>query len=326
MNSIIYLTRRCPRKCQYCGIRQENKQELSIDGWKTAFEIIEGLGVDFNLIHGNEPWLLGEQLLPILNSTKVPHGVYSTGYPSIFKKYRERLFSEGLNNFSCALDYPYDYVMGLSKEWDDIVKKTVDAWNALIWIREKFPKVECHASITVTKKNIKYVPQTLKEVTDLGCFADVTFVNWDIDGGLDFCASKESMKDLVFDGNNDADIDQVLDLLTAITLVDNPKLQNYDLLNNLEISELAFMKWHCKGEPCGGPTIDCDGTLRCCAYRKGTRTPHIKIFDLLSKDWIEQWQNAVKADAEDCPGCSWSCGQMYQYHKNDPEYFTIHKR
>ena len=90
------------------------------------------------------------------------------------------------------------------------------------------------------------------------------------------------------------------------------KLQNSEMLT-LPISTLLNMSWHCKGNPYGGPTIDADGTLRVCGYRKGQETSKFTIFDLPEKE--EQWKNAVYTDAMKCPGCAWSCAWMYSYWK-----------
>ena len=109
-NSVIYLTRRCVYNCAYCGIvdnSKKRKDELSLEQWQRAFEILKEIGVEFNLILGNEPWLLGTELPQILNHTNIPYGVYTTCQESLWSKYHAHYFLEGkLNNLSIGVDIP----------------------------------------------------------------------------------------------------------------------------------------------------------------------------------------------------------------------------
>ena len=86
-----------------------------------------------------------------------------------------------------------------------------------------------------------------------------------------------------------------------------------------DYSHLISMNWHCLGNPYGGPTIDADGSLRVCGYRKGELTSQMSIFDLPDK-W-EKWRLSVFDDAMQCPRCGWSYPWMYDYwKKREPKF------
>lgn len=310
-NSVIYLTRRCPRKCTYCKIRDDKDvgKELTTDQWIKAFQILKELKVEFNLILGNEPWLLGEDVLKILGS-EIPYALYTAGLPKIFQK-NESLFSKGLNNLSIGIDFP----RYISKEMyleDDSYKKSTDAWKIVEHVRKRYPHVQVHATTTIHAKNVQYLPLIVTNLTELGVYSNVNFIHWNKDGKYDFFPNKEDMPYLMFTREHTGLLRVAIDSVSK-----NPGLlQNLEMLRE-DISVLTSMSWHCKGDPYGGPTIDADGTLRVCGYRKGRYTSKMTIFDL--PEYLDHWEEAVYQDAMECPGCSWSCPWMFHYWaKNDP--------
>jgi len=60
---VIYLNRKCPRRCPYCNVWRIEEQTLSVPKWKNAFlNLREYLNSEFYLILNNEPLLLGNDL------------------------------------------------------------------------------------------------------------------------------------------------------------------------------------------------------------------------------------------------------------------------
>jgi MoaA/NifB/PqqE/SkfB family radical SAM enzyme len=300
-NAIIYLTRRCPRNCQYCGIHSNKVPELSSAKWGEAFNILDQLGVDFSLILGNEPWLLGSDLIEITKSITTPYAMYTTCYEPLFNSYRRPFFDAGLSNLSCGLDYPIG-----TPVTDDITKKSRDGWEGLKWVRKYYPEVETHATITVTNKNYKHLVLINRQLEDIGTPSNINFIHWNKDGGYDFFSPLDKMGELLPGPENYQELHSIIDFL----LDNGGNIQNYDMLK-LSIGSLTKMGWHCKGDPYGGPTIDSDGSLRLCGYRKGKRTSKLTIFDLADDEKV--WKESVAHDAKECPGCSWSCPWMFHY-------------
>ena len=306
-NSLTYLTRRCPRNCEYCALRDAKDigKELSTNQWIEAFKILNSLGIDFNLILGNETWLLGMHLLEIMVYNKVPYALYTTCPEPIFGKYKRVFFDSGLiDNFSCGIDYPINSKDNLI---DDSYHKSMAAWKGFKWIKRNYPDVDTQGTITIHKQNIEFAPRLVRDLSEIGVFVGINFIHWNKDGNYDFFPSKEEISNLLFTPKDD---EMVKYYLGEILDSEENLLQNPEFISQSP-AMLTNMGWHCKGDPYGGPTIDADGQLRCCGYRRGKYTPKYSIFDL--PEHMEEWQEAVRLDAMECPGCAWSYPWMYRY-------------
>lgn len=327
-NSVIYLTRRCPRNCEYCAIRDNtpSRPELTPDEWRRAFGILEDMGVTFNLILGNEPWLLGPDLLYILEDVTIPTAIYTAAPPPLFKKNAYMYFSSGIvRNMSCGIDLP---MSAIDNPNDTLQAKSVDAWSHFRWARTYFPDVETMGTITVHRKNILHVPELVSNLADAGVFVAINLVHWNVDYGFDFFPAKEHMREYVFEEEDYALVASTFDAVLKVSdgFVHDPEY----LEAIIEEPRLINMGWHCKGNPYSGPTIDSDGSLRVCGYRKGERTSKFTIFDLPRRS--DEWSKAVYEDAMECLGCIWSCPWGFHYWDNrDPElgnkiYTKLHIR
>lgn len=322
--AVTYITRRCPRNCDYCSIRDAKDvgQELTPEQWIEAFAILKKMGVTFNLILGNEPWLLGEKLIPIFKANEVPYAMYTTAPKKLFSRYEQTFFGEKIiDNLSCGVDYPIGTRSG---QFDDSVQKAADAWDAFHRVKKLYPEVDMQGTITIHRKNLHYVELVVKELTQLGIFAGLNLIHWSKDKKYDFCPPEEDMKDFLFRPWEYPVVTTLFEkLLKGDYLIYNPEYLEAIIAK----PELIYMGWHCQGNPYDGPTIDADGSLRVCGYRKGTRTPNFTIFDLPEK--TQEWQEAVRLDAMECPGCIWVCPFIHHYWKEtDPvmgeKVFTSH--
>ena len=325
MNAVTYLTRRCPQKCTYCKIRDSKltRPDLDSKGWIEAFSILHKLGVDFNLILGNETWLLEDSLLPIMEKNRIPYALYTTCPDPWFKKYRDTFFSSGfIDNLSCGVDYPLSYLkskLSNSGRFDnDMEVKSYNAWKGFAYVKEKYPDIDTHGTMTVNATNYLFLPDVINELSALGVFSAFNFIHWDIDEGFDFFPSREKIKDLVIQKEMYEDLREALRVTS-----ENPGLLQNPQMLGIDFRELLEMGWHCKGDPYGGPTIDADGSCRCCGYRKGTRTPKFNIFDLVEPSRLEEWKEAVRLDALDCPGCSWGYAWQYKYWQSEESFGKV---
>lgn len=306
-NSLVYLTRRCPRRCDYCTIRNgiKKSEELTVEQWRKAFDILKDLGVTFNLILGNETFLLGENLVTIMDNTPVPYGLYTSLSGNLFDKNHEAFFAtEKIDSISCGIDYPMG-ALPIKKE-EDSYKKSMKAWEVFQFVKKQYPKVDIQCTITIHRLNYKGVPLIIKQAAEIGIFTGVNFIHWNEDGKFDFFPDKEFLKDMLFLDEDLPELQKVVDEI----LLSPGTLQNPEILH-LPLDELVNMKWHCKGDPYGGPSIDSDGSLRVCGYRKGEETPKFSIFDLPEKE--KEWKRAVYNDAMKCPGCSWGFCISYKH-------------
>jgi len=316
MNSVTFITHHCPRACAYCSIRHPKGvgSELSVAQWIEAFAILKKMGVTFNLIFGGEPWILGEKLLRIMQHNEVPYGLHTVCFEPLFRLFGRRWdrYFYTIDNLLCEIDYSLSYLQGKDgKRLDHSERKALDAWKALSWIRKHYPATNIYATIIMHRRNLDHIPETSWMLSDLGIPHDISFLNWDMDGRYDRLPNAATMSDWMIpqDADNQCHVRKILDMI-----IEKPRmLQNSDMLR-LPTTTLLGMGWHCRGDPYGGPTIDSDGTLRLCSLRRGARTPQFSIFDLPCA-W-DEWQEAVAADAAECPGCSWSHPWTYHYWKN----------
>ena len=322
MNAFTYITRACPRNCDYCSIKSGSKSRgrMTEEDWIDAFAILKDIGVTFNLILGNETWLLGEKLLRILEKNEVPFALYTTAPPKLFEKYREKFFGSGvIDNLTCGIDYSIKYLMALRRPLTDTEQKSYDGWKALIWAKGHYPDLDMQGNITVYQQNYRQLINLVTELTELSVFQGVNLIQWNRDEKYDFFPNKEAMKDYLF---KEKDLDRLL--IQFRTVLTRPHLLHHPEVLNLTpeiLKEMVAMNWHCGGNPYGGPTIDSDGSLRCCGYRKGTVTPQFLISDLAYPSQLKNWKNAVFFDAMECPGCSWSFPRMFAHWSETDEKF-----
>jgi len=313
LNALTFLTRRCVRACNYCAIRDNTNvgPELSTEQWKKAFDVLKEMDIKFNLILGNETWVLGDSLIEIMKHNQVPYALYTTCPEPLFSQYRNRMF-QVIDNLSCGIDWPLSYLKEKETLTEDSERKSLDAWRGFQWVKEKHPKVDCQATVTVHRRNVEMLPTIINECSELGLYSGVNFLHWNKDYKFDFFPTKEELRDLMLSYKPNT-----LQAIFNQVLQRPGLLQNPEMLSELPIQKILCMAWHCHGNPYGGPTIDSDGSLRVCGYRKGTETPKLSIFDLPQK--LDEWKQAVYQDAILCPGCAWSYPWLYHYWKSRNE-------
>lgn len=312
MNSLTYLTRTCPRNCQYCALKKSIGKEVRFaNDWIRAFHILKEMGVQFNLILGNETWVYEHELPRILEEGQLPYALYTTCPRTLFLNYWSEFFQRGIDNLSCGIDYPYMNLINNPLR-DDMDKKSLDGWRGIMTTRLWFPNVDCQGTVTVNLQNFHLLPDLVDELHEWGAFCGINFIHYNKDGEYDFFPEKDDLRGFLFNHQGD----RALLELTLQEIVDSPNsVQNIEMLE-YPIDQFLDMEWHCRGDPYGGPTIDADGSLRCCGYRKGKITPKMKIWALANRDNWDIWREYVYQDAMSCPGCGWSYPWMYKYWKD----------
>jgi hypothetical protein len=335
-NTCIYLTRKCPYDCSYCALKNTKLAgpELVSGQWCTVQNILRDLGVNFNLFLGNETWLLGQDLPKIVNTCGIPYALYTSCKPALFQQWALRhfqpaMFQYGIDNLSCGCDYPRSMAETMKNEGDEYLK-AYNAHRAFSATRLLFPDVDCQGTITISKKNIFHVVETINDLSAIGVDVGLNFVHADLDSNYDFFPSPEFLKHYLFSEEGYCDIQNLGEELSKLK---NHRVQNMadtiDLcLNSYKSVGSTNTCWHCNGDPYGGPSIDADGSLRCCGYRKGEFTSQMSIFDLTTNEKIKEWKNRVYQDSKKCPGCTWSYPRLFaRYRDNEiagKQVFTNH--
>jgi hypothetical protein len=268
-------------------------------------QIIEDLS-EFTIVLGNDPWLLRNQLPTLFNRKSA---VYSTSVtdgfvPKISSEVRSIL--KHLRNFSTGYDYPGS-LLNLSEDHNK--EKARDAWTcfrAIAEDEELSPLVERCMSTTFSRANVNLFQDIYSDCVAINGMMSVSFVNYDVDGGFDFFPGLDALGDWLV---TKEEFQSVANHVSSVYEEDHFYLANP--FEHYSFEEMTRMGWHCRGNPYDGPTVDCDGTMRVCGYRPGTRCPGIHITELATPHGKDKWRQAVYEDAMECPGCSWSCPMSY---------------
>jgi hypothetical protein len=289
--------------------------EMSATKWKRAWDILKEMGITFNLILGNEPWVMGRNLIKIMENNEIPFAMYTSCNPVLYASFHKEFFDSFLDNFSCAVDYSKEALQAIpTSHMNDMEKKAENAWRLLRSVKEDHPTVDCQGQITIHAKNVYQVPYIVRDLSAMNVFVGVNLIHAATDEQTDFAPPAEEISDLLFGKGDEIILREVFDEVKATpgNLVMNCDYLDYDT------KMLIGKNFHCQGNPYGGPTIDADGSLRCCGYRKGRFTSKMNIFDL--PKGIDDWKENLYYDAMECKGCSW--GYMLLYHKllEDPEW------
>jgi len=315
--SCIYLTRKCPMHCKYCAIRKSNLQERELTplGWKKVFDIFKQRDCKFNLILGNETMMLGEGLVDIiryLSEQNINYALYSTSPTRLYDKLKEPLIKAGLKNLSSGFDS--------LKRRDSIGIKSKRGLKGMIEMKKRIKNLDTQGTITLSSINLDEVIDLLRTLTKNNIWGAVNSLHWDIDGGYDFFPSKKRLGNLVItDEKKFLALCKELKRLTinGEIMVQNPP-EYFDALAKYGLN----MGWHCTQPYI--VTVDSDGHLRLCAYRRGKRVPEFTIFDLENDKKFEEYKKVWKEESQECPGCFWSYFWMAEnfIFTNQEEYGT----
>lgn len=316
MIACVFLTRKCPRNCGYCATKF-SVNELTTKQWKEALRIVEDMGINFYLAIGNDPWVLGEDLLDIVTSNGMSYGMYTSAYPKVFYEYAPLFFKNGLNQLSVGIDYNFEEMILDKTKFTSEEQKAKDAWKIVKHTRQYYPEVDVQSTFTLNRQSWPYLIRTVRSLSEIGVITDVNMIHYDSDGGFDFFPPKKEMKHYILPTTKSW-ASTLENVFIGVLDIPNVKIFNPEYLNGsqIKVHDLLRYRYHCKGDPLGGPTIEADGSLRLCAYRKGTRVPKLSIFDLVTKKDVLKWKLAEIADAAECPGCSWGCSMFYKWRQN----------
>ncbi len=308
----VLITRRCNLKCKSCKVINKaipQSNELSLKLWNKTFNIIyDDLGADFIAIYGGEPMILGKEKLGIIvkNLSKHrPEKSYTIISNSIglTDEYQNYLIEQGLDSWTASVDTlnPNDGNDKYSKA------KSKTGLDALLRFQKKNLRDVC-GIITVTKKNIKEVPDTVKFLTDLNIWCGLDLIHYDKTGYDNFSTKRESMLDLVFEHNDLPLISETADKLIQLKKEGALIFPTFETLENWKDSRYSIdLNWKC-GEP-KAICVDANGEVYSCDQFQGSRLKHYTIFDL-PKKWEQFKKDYIEDVRNECLGCFWSTHTM----------------
>lgn len=310
-----FLTRACPMKCSYCGIVNSPLRDKILRGkqWPLVFETLDKLGITFNLILGNEVLYLGDDLVELVAMMKggTPYALYTTAPAELWEPLKQPLIDAGLQNLSMGCDYPsraWDFEEELWGKLPDAEQriKSKRAYETLKWAKEQGVP-DTQATATLTRRNIAMVEEIAFELSEFGIWTAVNPVHYDKDGraftdGFDFFPPYEAISDLI--------VQSPWEMRRAIDAVKRARDYGGALVFN-DAAALDLMveffdtSWHCTRP--NVMTVDPDGRMRVCGYRRGRRCNEMSILEFVEDPEAAtlKWLDAWKRDMLECPGCFW---------------------
>src|SRR5262245_12132526 len=105
--SCLFVSRMCPRSCGYCLSKDiRGEKTLVPEQWAEALHILEGHGIVFHCIIGNELLSYSDPvgLVKALKPFYERYAIYSTFPPGWTEKYLNDCIDAGLYNISAGID------------------------------------------------------------------------------------------------------------------------------------------------------------------------------------------------------------------------------
>ena len=309
LKSEVLLTRRCDLKCPYCKIIKKQKEELTTAEWLEAFRIIyDDLGASFIAIYGGEPLVVGKEklksIIKYLNTFR-PKKSYTiiSNCMQLDEEYIKELVDIGLDSWTSSVDtINFDSMSTLER------KKSEKG----LWALEKFNELGVRDTcniITVTKENIKDIPETVEYFSSKGIWTGLDFIHFD-KGGYNFSCAKDSASNLYFTRNDLPLIQEIADKLIIMKKKGALIFPTYEVLEMWKKPQYSIdLDWKCYEPVC--ITLDSDGSLLECDEFQGSRIKKWNIFDLYgAKKWDEFAKDYMNDVVYECRGCFWSTHVM----------------
>jgi len=321
----LFINRQCPRRCSYCSVVNEEKEKkrLSVVDWKRAFSILESRGIEFFLILGTEPLLLGkdlEELVSFWKSKGYEYGLYTTSPRPLFDSCKDRLINAGLRNWSSGIDYipeVYDRMKEkaelsltcmklVERERYGLVQKARDGLNGMEYMFQKGIE-EQHVLITISRMNIEMISEMVKYLVDRFPSPNLrvafNFVECSMGQDFDFAPSREICKDYMIKESDYIVFEKFVGRMKNLKRKYWSRIQvplEY-LLNFKKVVELNSPgdNRYC------AISVDCDGKLRLCGYRRGREICNYSVFDLERDDMFSKIYDIWMKEVLGCGGCFW---------------------
>ncbi len=311
------LTRKCNLNCSYCAITKNYKNKPAeypnmkyyIENEMSTEYIIEGLkklkkhNPDcFHIFYGGEPFLRSDlpEIINYCNKKNIHYTIITNNSPGIQDSIETLLSS-------------VDYIQGLTSSIDplykdkntDQSKKSYYGMSQLISLRPYIKDLV--AEMTISNENVKYLYQTVKELSEHNINTDITFIDISKSPYYDF--SNITDKNLLV---HNSDI-----LKEQLQLIRNDKLDAHMLGIHMDkVLEILPSNLDCKIENnLHNITIDADGSIRLCLRIRGVNTPkYIKLNNRLFDKNMQIIQFAKSSIILDkikfCRKCNWTCMGM----------------
>lgn len=331
------MTRDCNLRCLGCQIINPKWKLGPVMSIKQIGKMIDivytKLNADFIPGYGGEPLILGKQklgqIIEILSSYR-PNKSYTiiSNSVGLTEKDMDYYISKGLDSWTSSVD-----CLPKGETYDKYSKaKSQTGLEALLKFKEKNLRDVC-GIVTVTKKNLLQVPETVKFLTDRKIWAGLDFIHYNSPTRLNSldnkCSYKHDMLDLVFKKNDIKDIRNVANELITMKKQGALIFPTYEILEAWKNPNYSInLNWSCRTfDKVHSIMVDQDGSLGCCDQFVPPEIRKYSIFDMPQKwnDFSKEYIKSVKD--YDCK-CFWAthyCLGQIQGKKGGIKYYQ-HER
>jgi MoaA/NifB/PqqE/SkfB family radical SAM enzyme len=292
----ILFTRKCNKKCNFCGMIRNNVSTLSLDLWDKGLDQLKKLNCNFLAIYGAEPLYEFDRLLQFLELVNNKNIAYTiiTNLTLLNKLKLNKLKKVGLNSITFSID---TLNSNNKNSRDNYAIKWIDI------LIDNFKDVE--GSMTITSKNKYEVENIIKFLTSKNVWFSFDFYHYD-KGHYNTKVTKLN-KNFVL---------TTIDIMSIIDIIIDLKIKGYKIHQTIEA--LIVMKKHLIYDwKCSYPyfvSINADGSMLVCDDCGGENVEKIKVYELYDK-WNE-FVTAWKKDNLKCNGCMWSTHIMSELMHN----------
>lgn len=292
VNAGIRLTRKCNMKCMYCNIQNTIREDLTLNEWKKAVDIIKKLGASEIVILGGEPTLY-PYILELVEYISKHAGLTCNLTTNAFDNFDlvKQLLENGLNSLGVSID---------NLEINESISP-LKAKNGLKLI-EYLICNSINPNITnytvLNKKNVDSIVDLIKYMDEKNVFTYILPFHWGNEGTFDHRKNNEKFAFIT-----DEDIKKYT--ITIDKIIDMKK-SGFKIKNSIEFLEnskkhIKNLDWKCNG--LSELRIDSDGRLVCCCDKIGNVNKKFTIFDLTEK--LDEFYSERAKDSEICKGCLW---------------------
>lgn len=300
---VIYLTRRCNLRCEYCYIPNTPSKELTAEEICKIIDFTDKhIKPEMIIFFGGEPLIRNdiEDIINCANQTGTHYTVITNG---TIKKYD---VIKKMKSLTLSIDFlPWQVSAEITKKIPEIVKKSKAAFELLNEVL-KYDLPEIMVSTIVTKYNVSYLPEIVEWMSQKGVWVIPGIVhtvrnnNFTFRGEIDLNLNKQQAIWMA---------DKMIEMKKAGYLIHNVEEYFKNLPTYFDFS------WKCN--ILDYLIINSDGHLLACHDWPGSRFPKINFLQIINRDNFNyrELQRIYSEDVKGCPGC-------YYNHKIQLLYST----
>jgi MoaA/NifB/PqqE/SkfB family radical SAM enzyme len=274
----------------------------TLEEWKRGFDNLKSLGCQFAAFYGAEPLIEFEKLPETIEYAEklgIRTTVITSGVVKDVNQKLLMLYNHGLRSLTTSYDYvPNDFSSNI---------KTNKALQLLEAFRN-FGKVrDLAVVVTLTKKNLDYLPEIILEMTFRGIWTFFDIIH--PDRGQPGSKVKNSDLDLLLTKKDYPRLMKILDqvmILKKNGCLVHTSTNFHALIQMITLFENDLFKWNCAKSAAfpSWVTVDADGRVLPCDDFD-TKAVHIKVWEL-NHFWVEFGRKWVYEVLFKCPGCCWN--------------------